>query len=109
MVLKGIGFALLGIGLFLLATYVVMRLWNWLVPTLFNGPKLRFIQALGLFLLTRLLFGFGFGHRGYGHRGFGRDLYWQKHHPVDQKSGKRNTNQNQDSVYYHTQYKLQHI
>ena len=65
-VLKAIGFVFLGIGLFLLATYVVMRLWNWLVPTLFNGPRLRFVQALGLFFLTRLLVGFGGGFGGRG-------------------------------------------
>ena len=68
MILKGISFALLGIGVFLLVTYVVMRLWNWLIPSLFNGPKLRFIQALGLFLLVRLLVGFG-GHGSFGHSG----------------------------------------
>ena len=71
MILKGIGFVLLGVGLFLLATYAVMRLWNWLVPSLFNGPRLRFVQALGLFFLARLLFAFG----GFGGRGFGRDCY----------------------------------
>lgn len=32
-------------------------LWNWLIPTLFNGPKIIFAQALGLMLLGRLLVG----------------------------------------------------
>lgn len=86
MILKGIGFALLGIGVFLLATYVVMRLWNWLVPALFNGPRLRFVQALGLFFLARLLFGFGGfgrGHYGYGHHRHG----WRQgvHQPYDRQ------------------------
>ncbi|MCK8492376.1 hypothetical protein M0L20_10985 [Spirosoma sp. RP8] len=92
-ILKGIGFALLGIGLFLLATYVVMRLWNWLVPSLFNGPRLRFVQALGLFFLARLLFGFGFGR--FGHYSYGRP-YWhhgRHHHDGHKPNGQQPHNQ----------------
>lgn len=95
MILKGIGFVALGIGLFLLATYVVMRLWNWLVPSLFNGPRLRFVQALGLFFLTRLLFGFGgFGRVGqYGPRGYERYNNWRHERRLEQQPEKRNMNQ----------------
>lgn len=74
LILKGLGFLALGIALFMLVTLVVMRLWNWLVPSVFNGPKIRFVQALGLLFLTRLLvggFGFGGGHWR-GHSGFDR-------------------------------------
>lgn len=38
-------------------SFVVMSLWNWLVPTLFSGPVLGYWQALGLLVLARLLFG----------------------------------------------------
>ena len=105
MILKGIGFAALGIGLFVLATYVVMRLWNWLIPSLFNGPKLRFVQALGLFLLARLLFGFGGFRHGdsHGHHGYGRHWHqsdWQKP-PVDPKSDKRSTS-HPTTIHYKT-------
>lgn len=99
MILKGIGFVALGIGLFLLATYVVMRLWNWLVPSLFNGPRLRFVQALGLFFLARLLFGFGGFGRG-GHYGYGRH-HWQEHRQFDQKPEKRSTS-NLSTTYYNS-------
>ncbi|QJW88384.1 hypothetical protein HNV11_02845 [Spirosoma taeanense] len=92
MILKGIGFVLLGIGLFLLATYVVMRLWNWLVPSLFNGPRLRFVQALGLFFLARLLFGFGNFGRG-GRYGYGRHNW--HHRQFNEQSNKRNANHSQ--------------
>lgn len=37
--------------------FVVMKLWNWLMPFLFNLPELSFWQALGLFALSKLLFG----------------------------------------------------
>jgi hypothetical protein len=35
---------------------IVMWLWNWLVPDLFNGPMINFYQSLGLMLLSRILF-----------------------------------------------------
>lgn len=34
----------------------VMWLWNWLMPLIFGLTKLTFLQALGLNLLTNLLF-----------------------------------------------------
>ena len=44
---------------------LVMGLWNWLMPALFDGVReISFIQALGLILLCKLLFG---GFRGRGH------------------------------------------
>jgi hypothetical protein len=36
---------------------VVMRLWNWLLPTLFGWRQITFWQGLGLMLLCRILFG----------------------------------------------------
>lgn len=104
-ILKGIGFAALGIAVFLLATYVVMRLWNWLVPSLFNGPRLRFVQALGLFFLARLLFGFGFGRGGYGYRG--QHNHWRHEHRLEQQPDKRNTQLHKVDPAQTTNYKLQ--
>lgn len=48
-----------------LGGWVVMSLWNWLLPPLFGFHTIEFWQALGLLLLTRILFG-GFGMRGGG-------------------------------------------
>ncbi|HWY45182.1 MAG TPA: hypothetical protein VNX66_16910 [Candidatus Sulfotelmatobacter sp.] len=42
---------------------VVMRLWNWLLPSLFGWRQITFWQALGLLALCRILFG-GFGAHG---------------------------------------------
>lgn len=50
--------------------FVVQHLWNWLMPELFGLPVITFWKALGLFLLSKILFG-GF-HRG-GHGGRGRE------------------------------------
>jgi hypothetical protein len=57
--------------------YVTMSLWNWLVPSLFNGPVVTFWQAMGILLLSKILFGFGGGH----HRcGGSRSHYWKRHY-----------------------------
>ena len=50
-------FGLLGAAAVALGGYIVMSLWNALVPVLFHGPSLRFWQALGVLVLSRLLFG----------------------------------------------------
>ena len=35
----------------------LMLLWNWLMPSLFNLPMISFWQAVGLNLLSGILFG----------------------------------------------------
>ncbi len=59
-VVLGIGMGILGvalaIGLFALYGWVVMQLWNWLMPSLFHLGTMDFWQALGLPLLIMLLF-----------------------------------------------------
>ena len=41
---------------------VIMYLWNAILPDLFNVPNITYWQAMGLFVLSRLLFGsFRFG------------------------------------------------
>ena len=54
----------IGFGVF---SFVVMELWNWLVPPVFGWHRIGYLQALGLFVLSKLLFG-GF-RGGWGHRG----------------------------------------
>ena len=46
---------------------IVMQLWNWLLPPLFKLPAITFWEALGILVLSRILFG-GFGFHGGGHR-----------------------------------------
>ncbi|MAU14895.1 MAG: hypothetical protein CMH46_05070 [Muricauda sp.] len=62
---------ILGGVLFLLANYLLMYLWNWLMPDLFGVGTVTYWQALGLFVLAKLLFGFGGGgknKRGSSHK-----------------------------------------
>jgi len=43
--------------------YIVMSLWNWLVPAVFGGRTITFWQGLGLLILARILVGgLGGGH-----------------------------------------------
>lgn len=48
---------------------LVMLLWNALIPELFQGPQLNYLQALGLMILAKLLVGFGGGFKRFGHHG----------------------------------------
>jgi hypothetical protein len=52
-----IGFAILGIGLLFLFGYVVMLLWNWLMPEIFGLKTLTYWQAWGMLALSCILFG----------------------------------------------------
>ena len=60
-VVKVIIMFILAITLFLLANYVLMRLWNWLMPDLFGLSTITYWQALGILVIAKLLFGFGGG------------------------------------------------
>ena len=67
-------FVAIGALLLLLVGGMVMVLWNWLVPSLFNGPEIGFLESLGLLLLSKILFSPWKG-RGCHHEHGGK---WQK-------------------------------
>jgi hypothetical protein len=46
--------------------FVVMRLWNWLMPALFGLHPIAFWQATGLLILCKILFGGFHGRQGHG-------------------------------------------
>ena len=54
-------FALIGVAFVAVFGLALMSLWNWLAPALFGWRLITFWQALGLFLLARILVG---GFRG---------------------------------------------
>ena len=70
----------------------VMYLWNWLAPTVFKLPTIKFKHALGLLVLSKLLFG-GFGGWHGGHRGFRHGM---KHEQC--KEWKMNTDKNESII-----------
>jgi hypothetical protein len=52
--LKFVLFATLALGVF---SFVVMNLWNWLMPALFGWHLIGFWQAVGILVLSKILFG----------------------------------------------------
>ena len=63
-----------------------VHLWNWLLPPLFGFHVVTFWQALGLLVLTRILFG---GHGMGGRNGGGRQRWnqrkWDKMTPEERE------------------------
>ena len=48
------------VGIAILFGYIIMSLWNWLMPDLFGLTTITYWQAVGLFILAKIIFG-GFG------------------------------------------------
>jgi hypothetical protein len=61
-------FAVLAVGVF---SFLVMNLWNALIPSIFGVRAISFWQALGLLVLSKILFG-GFRPPA------GRGLHWRR-------------------------------
>ncbi len=68
---KGLMFIAFFIAAVFLFGAIVMALWNAILPPVLGVKAITFSQALGILLLSKILFG-GFGHRGGWHRGRGQ-------------------------------------
>ncbi|GEM_PF-1207401 len=68
--------ALIAIVILALST-VVMLLWNWLVPSLFNGPSISFGQSIGLIVLSKILFS-SLGQGRWGGGSIARKRAWKR-------------------------------
>jgi hypothetical protein len=82
-------FVLLAITLFItVGGWVVMSLWNYLMPPLFGLRTVTFWQALALLALCRILFG-GFGRHGGGrsHSGYRKRMAerWEQMTPEERE------------------------
>ncbi len=60
-------FILAPVALVALAGIVTMGLWNWLMPALFGLGAINFLQAAGIFILAKILFGHKGSHGWHGH------------------------------------------
>nr|WKN39200.1 hypothetical protein K4G66_10875 [Tunicatimonas sp. TK19036] len=56
---------------------VVMLLWNWLIPRLLSGPTISLWEAMGLLILSRILFG-NFGRGQWGGAAMARKRTWER-------------------------------
>lgn len=63
---RGLRIAVIAIVAAAVFGFVVMSLWNWLAPTVFGARPINFWQALGILILSKILFGGFRGHAGYG-------------------------------------------
>lgn len=52
------------LGALALVSYIVMQLWNNLLPDILHASTITYWQAMGIFVLAKILFGFGRGGRG---------------------------------------------
>lgn len=59
-------------------TWIVMLLWNGLMPDIFNLNPITYWQAMGLLVLSKIIFGFGGGGGG------GRKRRWKREIPQAQ-------------------------
>src|SRR3546814_1271017 len=59
-------FPIMAVAFVFLVGFLVMTLWNHTLPALFGISTLTFWQAVMLFLLCKILFGFGGGPRNGG-------------------------------------------
>lgn len=65
--------------------WVVMALWNWLVPALFAGGKeIDYLHAMGLLVLSKILFGSLRCHGGGWHGRWHRHP-WQQMTPAERE------------------------
>ncbi len=72
-ILRAIAMAALAL---LALSLLIMLLWNWLAPGLFNGKPINLWQAAGLLVLAKILFG-SFGQRS-----------WSKNYNVSRQAWK---------------------
>jgi hypothetical protein len=67
-IFKFVLFAALAVAAF---SFVVLSLWNWLLPALFGFSRITYWQAVGVLVLSKILFG---GLRGRG----GPAMFWRR-------------------------------
>ena len=70
-ILKGILFGIFAISFF---SAILMLLWNWLMPSIFGLTEIHFWQALGLLVLSKIVFSGGHPGGHHFHR-YNREKY----------------------------------
>jgi hypothetical protein len=71
-ILRFFGIALAAVAGISLVGFIVMKLWNAILPSTVGWHEITYWQALGLLILTKILFGFPF------HRGGGPSRHWRR-------------------------------
>ncbi|MBN1624368.1 MAG: hypothetical protein JXN10_05290 [Clostridia bacterium] len=66
------GIILAGLMAFLFG-WVIMLLWNWLMPEIFGLGTINYWQGFGIFFLAKIIFGFGGEHTSDGNKSKKKD------------------------------------
>jgi hypothetical protein len=69
-ILRVLKFAVFAVLFVVIFGFVIKALWNWLMPPLFGVHLITYWQALGILILSKILFG---GFRG----GYGPHRHWR--------------------------------
>ena len=89
--------------------FVVMLLWNWLIPCIFHSEPIDLWQAFGLLALSRILFAnFGNGFWQHNHKCNqcgGSGLFQQKQHWREKMKAKMETMSPEDREDFKAQMK----
>jgi hypothetical protein len=71
---------------------IIFLLWNWLMPVIFNLPQINYWQAIGILILSKILF-LGLGK--HDHRDRCRDReYWKKRFEEQNPSSEKTAGNN---------------
>jgi hypothetical protein len=83
------GIILIVIAAVALFGFIVQHLWNWLIPAIVGWHAITFWQAVGLLVLSKILFGGGF--RGRGNMQWRRRMgeRWEKMSPEEREKFSR--------------------
>ncbi len=83
---RSLQIGLMMVGFFALLSVAVMWLWNWLGPAVFGWHRINFWQAVGLLVLSKILFGGLRGGRGYrGRWDRGMSERWERMTPEERE------------------------
>ena len=62
---RGVKVGMIGVMAVAVFGFLVMSLWNWLAPSVFGLRAITFWQAIGILILSKILFGGFRGRSGY--------------------------------------------
>jgi hypothetical protein len=82
--MKGVAFLVFAPLVVAVLSFIVMSLWNAVIPGVFALPVIGFWQAAGLLVLCRILFG-GLRGRGHGWRRHGWQARWHRMSPEERE------------------------
>jgi hypothetical protein len=89
-VLRGLKIGAIAITAVAVFGLIVMSLWNWLAPVVFGARTITFWQALGILVLSKILFGGFRGRPGYGgHWRRRMSARWEQMTPEERETFRR--------------------